>query len=150
MHEWLPLEELTDEKLANVNKVKADTDVALVGAGVLAPEESRQRLAGDEDSGYQDIDPNAVPEPPATGLEGEEGQPGQEQALGGEEDEASQMFPRIGTHVRRVEGAEPGGARRPEVDRAGGERHGSGTRGQRDDDRDDRGSRARTWEGATS
>lgn len=54
VHEWEPVAELTEAELATVNKTKADTDAVLTGAGIIAPEEARNRLANDPQSGYGD------------------------------------------------------------------------------------------------
>ena len=67
--EFEPLEEMSDAEIAEINDKKSKTDVALIGAGVLAPEEVRTRLAADEHSGYNGLDVEDVPEveeePPA-------------------------------------------------------------------------------------
>ena len=57
-----PLAEMTDKEIADINKTNADADVSLVNAGIIAPEESRTRLANDERSGYNSIDIADVPE----------------------------------------------------------------------------------------
>jgi uncharacterized protein len=57
------------KELAETFKVKADADDVLIQAGVITPQESRQRLADEEDSPYAGLDVTMVPEPP-----GEEGQ----------------------------------------------------------------------------
>lgn len=46
------------------NLISAQTDVALISAGVISAEESRKRLADNPTSGYDDIDPEDVPEQP--------------------------------------------------------------------------------------
>ena len=51
-----PLWEMSDKEIADLNKVKADTDAINVELGVISPEEVRQRLAGDPMSGYSNID----------------------------------------------------------------------------------------------
>lgn len=59
---YKPLWELTEEQLANVKKIEADTDGTLVDKGIIDPSESRTRLANDPDQPYGDIDPEDVPE----------------------------------------------------------------------------------------
>lgn len=51
-----------ESKEVNNNKIKADTYVQLVTAGVISPEEARKALAEDEKSGFNSIDVDAVPE----------------------------------------------------------------------------------------
>jgi phage-related protein (TIGR01555 family) len=50
---------------ASIRKTDADTGAVLIAAGVIAPEEERQRLASDEDSLYHGLDPADVPVDPA-------------------------------------------------------------------------------------
>jgi len=49
------LEEMSDEQKANIRKINADTDVTLIDGGVISPDESRQRIANDPDSGYDGL-----------------------------------------------------------------------------------------------
>ena len=58
------LEEMTDEQKATIEKTKADTDNVLIQAGVIAPEEARQRLADDQAGSYNSIDVDDLPETP--------------------------------------------------------------------------------------
>ena len=58
-----------ESKEVNNNKIKADTYVQLVTAGVISPEEARKALAEDEKSGFNSIDIDAVPEVTETGNE---------------------------------------------------------------------------------
>jgi phage-related protein (TIGR01555 family) len=60
--EFEPLEEQNVAELATVQKTKADTDAVLIQSGVIAPEEVRERLVADKDSGYNSLDASAVPE----------------------------------------------------------------------------------------
>ena len=71
--EFEPIEELTEEQLATVQKTQADTDNSLVQGGILDPSEVRKVMSGDPNSRYNGIDPDEVPEPPA----------GEEDGLGG-------------------------------------------------------------------
>lgn len=64
---WNQLKVTTDEQRANMRKTDAETDAMLIGAGVLTPEESRTRVAGDDESPYHGLEINVdlpeVPEP---------------------------------------------------------------------------------------
>ena len=56
---------LDDKELAEVRKIEAETDDILInGCGALAPEESRQRIAGDPNTPYEALDVEDLPEPP--------------------------------------------------------------------------------------
>jgi uncharacterized protein len=59
------------KELADTRKVEAETDELLINAGIITPQESRQRIADQEDSPYAGLDTSVVPEPPAQ--PGEEG-----------------------------------------------------------------------------
>jgi phage-related protein (TIGR01555 family) len=60
-----PLWSLSEVELANARKVEADTDVELIGAGVINAQESRVRLASQEDGPYSGLDlSEELPEPP--------------------------------------------------------------------------------------
>lgn len=59
---FVPIGDEDENALATVNKTKADTDSVLLQNGVISPEEVRQRLADDAQSGYSNIDVDAVPE----------------------------------------------------------------------------------------
>ena len=59
------LSELDDIQKGNLKKVEAETDGILIDHGVLAPIESRRRLADDPDAPYRSIDVEDVPEPEA-------------------------------------------------------------------------------------
>jgi phage-related protein (TIGR01555 family) len=61
--EWVPLDSPTDKELSEMRKADADAGVAYVGAGVVSPEEERERLRNDPDSGYTHITGDA-PAPP--------------------------------------------------------------------------------------
>jgi phage-related protein (TIGR01555 family) len=63
---WVPLWQLDAAAQAAVRKTEADTDIELIDAGVIDPEDSRRRIAEDPDSPFYGIDPDAVPEPPET------------------------------------------------------------------------------------
>ena len=59
---FIPIGDQDAGQIASVNKQKADTASVYLQNGVLAPEEVRQMLADDEQSGYTTIDVEAVPE----------------------------------------------------------------------------------------
>ena len=63
--DFCPLEEMTELELATIRETEQRIDTAYIGAGVLAPEEPRQRLRTDKNSGYQNLD-DAAPELPET------------------------------------------------------------------------------------
>ena len=71
---WEPLWSMDAGEAATVRKTDADTDVVLINAGVISPEESRQRVAADEDSPYAGLDINDLPDPPQQGPD-EDGPP---------------------------------------------------------------------------
>ena len=52
---FAPLSEEDERAMADTNKVQVDTDVALITAGVISPEEARERLIADENSGYNNL-----------------------------------------------------------------------------------------------
>jgi hypothetical protein len=64
-HTWQPVDSVKAEALANMQKVKAETGGVLIDKGVISPDEERQRLRLDKDSGYTLTDEEApgVPEP---------------------------------------------------------------------------------------
>lgn len=57
-----PLWELDEKELSEVEKIKAETAQILTDSGAIHPEENRQRLADDPDSGYDNIDVADVPD----------------------------------------------------------------------------------------
>jgi uncharacterized protein len=60
---WEPLYQMTPKEEAELRKADGDRDVAYITAGVLAPEEVREKLARNPDSGYEGLDVTQVPEP---------------------------------------------------------------------------------------
>jgi uncharacterized protein len=62
-YRFKPLFELNEEQQANVDKIKAETDAILIDKSVLAPAESRKRLAEQDPQPYGEIEPDDVPEP---------------------------------------------------------------------------------------
>ena len=61
--EFVPLSQMDEEQLANIAKVKAETDAVLIGAGVLMPDDSRDRLISADSSDYHGLTGNAPDEP---------------------------------------------------------------------------------------
>jgi len=56
---WEPLGNMDAGQIAAARKTDIDGDCALIEAGVITPEEARQRLAGEEDSPYKGLDLSA-------------------------------------------------------------------------------------------
>jgi phage-related protein (TIGR01555 family) len=54
----------TSKEKADRRKVEADIDISLVEAGVLDRVEVRHRIVEDEESPYNGLDPDEIPEPP--------------------------------------------------------------------------------------
>ena len=92
VHDYVPLKELDGEALARVQKSKGESDVAYVTMGAIGPDEVRDRLAHDPDSGYTNLAGEA-PGPPAMELEN---------AGGGDDDgEAQDSVPLTGWSLRK-------------------------------------------------
>lgn len=68
---WLPLDKPSSAELAELNKLKADTDAILQTAGAIDGHDIRQRIIKDEDSGYTGIKIDELPEEPISGEENE-------------------------------------------------------------------------------
>lgn len=62
--EFPSLVEMDDSEIAQLNKLKADTAVQLINAGVVSQEEVRQNLSMDKHSGFSMIDVDDMPEQP--------------------------------------------------------------------------------------
>lgn len=66
---WEPLDSLSSQDAAAVNKTKAETDLILVQAGALDGDDVRARISADEDSGHNglpiltDLDATGAPNP---------------------------------------------------------------------------------------
>ena len=60
--EFPSLVEMDDSEIAQLNKMKADTAVQLINAGVVSQEEVRQNLSMDKHSGFSMIDVDDMPE----------------------------------------------------------------------------------------
>ena len=52
---FAPLSEDDEHKIAETNKLQADTDAVLISNGVITEDEARQRLIADENSGYNTL-----------------------------------------------------------------------------------------------
>lgn len=62
---FVPLWQMDEKQLAEIEKIKADLGAVNITAGVTSPEEERERLSVDERSIYRGIDlSGAPPEPP--------------------------------------------------------------------------------------
>jgi hypothetical protein len=61
--EFLPLMELTELEEAQLRKSDGDLAIELINAGVISPEEERERLTASPNSGYSNIDVDNVPKP---------------------------------------------------------------------------------------
>jgi phage-related protein (TIGR01555 family) len=60
--EFENLTELTDKESAEVRKMEAETDQILIDTGVISPEESRKRVAGDNATPYAGLDVEDAPD----------------------------------------------------------------------------------------
>jgi uncharacterized protein len=60
-----PLWESSEVERATVRKTEADTAAVYINAGVLTPDEERQRLASEDGSAYSNLDMSVEIEPPA-------------------------------------------------------------------------------------
>lgn len=76
---WNSLDAMTGKELAELNKLKADTDASLSAVGAIDGQDIRNRLIADGESGYNGLSPLA-PEPDESG---------EEDSNGGNDDEMS-------------------------------------------------------------
>lgn len=84
---WQPLYSMSEGELATARKTEADTDIAYIEAGVITPEEVRTRIAKAENTPYQGLDADDVPEPPMDPSQDPEMMGGQQPSEQGEESE---------------------------------------------------------------
>ena len=63
--EYVPLTVQDLKEIIEERHIEAQTDVELINAGVISPEESRSRLAADDDSPYAGLDLTQMPISPA-------------------------------------------------------------------------------------
>jgi phage-related protein (TIGR01555 family) len=68
-HRFVPLHELSEVEKSSIRKTNADTFAIYYDRGTLSDEEERTRLAADPDSGYDSIDVDNLPTPPAAPVE---------------------------------------------------------------------------------
>lgn len=61
--EWKPLSSPTVKELAEIRKANAETDATLIDKGVVSPEEVRERVSSDPESGYNNLT-GPAPTPP--------------------------------------------------------------------------------------
>jgi phage-related protein (TIGR01555 family) len=91
--EWNAMRTMSEEQRSNIRKAEAETDAILIGAGVIFQEESRTRIANEEDSPYHGLDVNAslpeVPEPETGPLEHAEKLSGTQEPKDEKEEEAA-------------------------------------------------------------
>jgi phage-related protein (TIGR01555 family) len=65
--EFVSLFQMTAKELSEIRAADATAAVAYVGAGVIDPDEERERIARDPESGYQGLDVNREITPPDDG-----------------------------------------------------------------------------------
>lgn len=85
-----PLQEMTEQEIADLNAKLAETGEKLIGEGVISPEEERRRLANDPQSPYEGLDPDDMPDleqEEEQGLEPEGGRPNSIEGKGGGEEQ---------------------------------------------------------------
>jgi phage-related protein (TIGR01555 family) len=73
--EYVPLVEMTQKELSEIRKSDADAGQGYINAQVITPEEERERLQSDPNSGYNNLNgpaPEPEPEPDELGAAGEE------------------------------------------------------------------------------
>ncbi len=66
---------MDDLEKANVRKTNADTDVALVSAGIISPDEARARVAADPESGYDTLEDDLEDEGGRVNMQAQGGDP---------------------------------------------------------------------------
>jgi hypothetical protein len=74
-YEWVSLDEPTAKELSEMRKADSERDTGYVNAGIVSPDEVREKLQLDPESGYSNLS-GPAPEPemdPALEGEGEEG-----------------------------------------------------------------------------
>lgn len=60
--EFEPLEEMSPKELAEINKLKVETNEVAINSGQISPVEGRDTLIADPQSGYNGLDPNTAPD----------------------------------------------------------------------------------------
>ena len=83
--DFVPLFEMTAKEQALIRKSDCDAGVAYIAAGVVSPQEERERLAADPESGYNNLDVDTLPvaptPPPQSSQWGDKIQPLMSKAL---------------------------------------------------------------------
>lgn len=74
-YEWVPLDEPTAKEKAEERKSDADRDAAYIQAGVVSPDEVRNKLQADPNSGYDGLVGDAPEPPEEEGQVDEDGNP---------------------------------------------------------------------------
>jgi hypothetical protein len=67
--EWRPLASPTVKEMAEIRKANAETDATYIDKGVVAPEEVRERVSSDPESGYNNLTGPAPTPPDLVGAE---------------------------------------------------------------------------------
>lgn len=91
---WKPVDSMSAEKLANVNKTKADTGLVLIQAGAISADDERQRVRNDKESGYTGLTDEAADttlEPRSPDMASSVATEVKEMGAGGEEDPLAGM-----------------------------------------------------------
>ena len=63
-HSYVPLHEQSETEKSQNRKANADTDAIYIDRGIVSAEDVHARLAADEDSGFDSLDVDDLPEPP--------------------------------------------------------------------------------------
>lgn len=58
-----PIKQISGQTLAEIKKTETEQAVALIDAGVVSPQEVREKTARDQNSGFTNLDVNIMPEP---------------------------------------------------------------------------------------
>jgi uncharacterized protein len=61
--EFKPIKQISGQALSEIQKTSAERDIGYIDAGVLAPEEVRERVARDATSGYVNLQVEKMPQP---------------------------------------------------------------------------------------
>jgi phage-related protein (TIGR01555 family) len=64
-----PLESASGLEQEQERKLETDSDVSLIASGIVSTEEVRQKVTSDSNSGFEGLDPETMPEPPADNYE---------------------------------------------------------------------------------
>lgn len=57
-HDFDPMAEMSEVDRATIRKTDAETDAVLIGSAVISPDDARERLINDPDSGYTSLEAN--------------------------------------------------------------------------------------------